>query len=141
MRLISQQIHTLRGCALCFELATIDFTNKFNAKYNTPPASPLISPVYVPVNIQQAIVIPTIDADNDEVRCRFDKGSAECTGVCPPDSLPKGTFILSNLTLLITGSESSDWYIAAVMIKNFIDSTSKDTTEQYSYSIFSSCPR
>ncbi|CAF1576573.1 unnamed protein product [Adineta ricciae] len=89
---------------------------------------------------RQAIIIPIIDADNDEVRCRFDKDSAECTGVCPPNSLPNGTLILLNCALPITGSESSDWYIVAVMIEDFIESTSKDTTEQYSYSIFSSCP-
>ncbi|CAF1300693.1 unnamed protein product [Adineta ricciae] len=74
---------------------------------------------------RQAIVIRTIDPDNDEVPCRFAKGSPECVNVCPPASLPNETLILLNCTLLITGSESSDWYIVAVMIVDFIDSTSK----------------
>jgi len=88
-----------------------------NGEYNHPPVAAVISPIYIPVGILQTIFIPTIDADNDEVRCRFAIGSDECGDVCPPASLPNGTEILPNCTLLITGMNESDWYAVAIMVR------------------------
>ncbi|CAF1027190.1 unnamed protein product [Adineta steineri] len=102
----------------------IDLRLRPNGKYNTPPVSTMISPIFIPVGVQQIIVITTIDADSDEVRCRFAKNNNECASVCPPDSLPSGTILYSNCTLFITGSTLFDWYAVAVVVEDFIDSTS-----------------
>jgi len=87
-----------------------------DGSYNTPPVATIISPIYIPVGIQQKIFIPTIDADNDQVRCRFANGTNECGGVCPPGSLPNGTIIFSNCTLIITGAKANDWYAVAIEV-------------------------
>ncbi|CAF1487853.1 unnamed protein product [Adineta steineri] len=104
-------------------LCSIDLELRSNNKYNTPPVAIMISPRFIPVGISQTIIIPTMDADNDQVRCRFASTTAECASVCPPNSLPIGTIMFSNCTLLITGSNVADWYAVAIVIEDFIDST------------------
>ncbi|CAF1549671.1 unnamed protein product, partial [Adineta ricciae] len=74
------------------------------------------------VGIPQTFIIPTIDADNDQVRCRFANDSEECASVCHPGSLPNGTIMTSNCTFSINGSNVADWYAVAIVIKNFINS-------------------
>jgi hypothetical protein len=94
----------------------INLKMRSNGSYNNPPVATIISPIYIPVHIQQSIFIPTIDADNDPVRCRFANGTNECGQVCPPASLPSGTMILSNCTLIITGANVNDWYAVAIEV-------------------------
>ena len=84
--------------------------------YNNPPAATIISPIYIPVGIPQNIFIPTIDADNDNVRCRFANGTNECGSACPPSTLPNGTILFSNCTLIITGAKINDWYAIAIQV-------------------------
>ena len=86
--------------------------------YNHPPVSTIISPMYIPVGIQQVILLPTIDADNDQVRCRFANGTNECGTPCPPTSLPSGTTLFSNCTLLITGKNVNDWYAVTIEVSS-----------------------
>lgn len=77
----------------------------------------MFSPISIPVGVQQALVIPTIDADNDQVRCRFGNSTNECSSVCPPSSLPNNTVIISsNCTLLITGANVGDWYAVTLIV-------------------------
>lgn len=77
----------------------------------------MISPIYIRVGVQTSLVIPTIDGDNDQVRCRFASTATECADVCPPSSLPNGTVIIaSNCTLIITGAKANDWYAVAVQV-------------------------
>ncbi|CAF1387452.1 unnamed protein product, partial [Didymodactylos carnosus] len=90
---------------------------------NTPPVATLISPIAIPVGVVQYIQIPTIDADNDDVRCRFATGAQECADVCPPASLPSGTTISTDCTLTITGAQANDWYAVALQIEDFWDTT------------------
>ncbi len=79
----------------------------------------MISPIYIPVGKRTALVIPTIDGDNDIVRCRFANTTTECGGVCPPSSLPNNTVIISsNCTLLITGANVGDWYAVALQVQS-----------------------
>jgi hypothetical protein len=96
--------------------AIINLIMQPDGTYNTPPVATMISPIYIPVGIQQQISIPTIDADNNDVRCRFANGSAECSSVCPPASLPSGTTISSDCTLTITGAVAGDWYAVAIQV-------------------------
>jgi hypothetical protein len=86
---------------------------------NTPPVSNMISPIYIPVGTRKSLIIPTIDSDNDVVRCRFASTASECSDVCPPNSLPNNTVIISsNCTLLITGANVGDWYAVALQVLN-----------------------
>ena len=94
----------------------IDLRVRPNGQYNQPPVATIISPIYIPVGIPQIISIPTIDNDNDEVRCRFAQGANECGAVCPPSSLPNGTMIYSNCTLHITGAKVGDWYAVTLTV-------------------------
>jgi hypothetical protein len=97
---------------------SIMLRRKSNGEYNQPPVATMISPIYIPVGILQAIYIPTIDTDdNDEVRCRFAGDADECGDVCYPASLPNGTELLSNCTLLITGEKEGDWYGVTIMVR------------------------
>lgn len=101
---------------------TIDLRLRQDGTINNPPVAAIISPIYIPVGIQQSIFIPTIDADNDQVRCRFAlNGSNECADVCPPASLPNGTIMLSNCTLFITGANVNDWYAVAIMVSTKVN--------------------
>lgn len=94
----------------------IDLQMRADGTFNHPPTSAIISPIYIPVGIQQVITIPTIDSDNDDVRCRFANGTSECGSACPPATLPSGTVLYSNCTLLITGSAVGDWYAIAIQV-------------------------
>jgi len=98
-------------------LCLMDLQLRLNGKYNTPPVATMISPIFIPEGIRQTIIIPTIDADNDQVRCRFANGSDECASVCYPNSLPNGTTISSDCILSITGSNVSDWYAVAIVVR------------------------
>lgn len=84
---------------------------------DTPPVVTMISPIYIPFGTRTVLIIPTIDGDNDDVRCRFASSTEECANVCPPASLPNDTVILSNCTLLITGANVGDWYAAALQVR------------------------
>lgn len=94
----------------------IDLRVRADGRWNTPPIATMISPIYIPVGIQQTISIPTIDADNDNVRCRFASGTNECGTVCPPASLPSGTTISNDCVLSITGANAGDWYAATIEV-------------------------
>jgi hypothetical protein len=84
--------------------------------YNTPPKATMIFPIYIPVGVKQTISIPTIDDDNDNVRCRFAHGTQECADVCPPSSLPSGTSISNSCSLTIIDAAAGDWYAVAIQI-------------------------
>jgi hypothetical protein len=94
----------------------IDLRVRSDGTWNTPPVANMISPLYIPVGVQQIISIPTIDADNDNVRCRFASGASECGTVCPPASLPAGTLISTDCNLTITGANADDWYSVALEV-------------------------
>ncbi len=105
------------GSTLGWSISTvIDLRLRPDGTYNTPPKATMISPIYIPVGIQQTILIPTIDEDNDNVRCRFASGANECGAVCPPSSLPNGTSISDPCTLTITGTTAGDWYAVAIQV-------------------------
>ena len=107
------------GSSLGWSISTlINLIMRPDGKYNTPPKASMISPIYIPAGIPQKISIPTIDADNDNVRCRFANGSNECSAVCPPSALPPGTTISSNCTLTITGTTPGDWYAVALQVNH-----------------------
>lgn len=77
----------------------------------------MISPIAIPVGVQKALIIPTIDGDHDEVRCRYAQSADECGSICPPASLPNSTILISsNCTLLITGANVGDWYAVALQV-------------------------
>ena len=96
---------------------SITLRKRSNGEYNHPPVSSMISPIRIPAQILQTIFIPTIDQNNDEVRCRFASEIDACGDVCYPLSLPNGTELLSNCTLLITGENADDWYGVTIMVK------------------------
>lgn len=98
--------------------SVITLQRRSNGKHNTPPVAVMISPIFVPADTAQAIFIPTMDADNDQVRCRFATTPDECADVCYPDSLPAGTMLLSNCTLLLPESNAIDWYAVAIMVRD-----------------------
>jgi hypothetical protein len=105
------------GSTLGWSISTvIDLRIRSDGKYNNPPKATMISPIYIPVGVQQKISIPTIDEDNDDVRCRFASGANECSAVCPPGSLPSGTSISNNCVLTITGAHAGDWYAVAIQV-------------------------
>lgn len=90
-----------------------------NGLYNNAPISTIISPIYIPVNQTIVIDIPVSDADNDILRCRWassSNGVNECGGICPPASLPSGTVLYSNCTLVIIGQNVGNWYGIAIMV-------------------------
>jgi hypothetical protein len=94
----------------------IDLRVRSDGTWNTPPVALMISPIYIPAGVQQTISIPTIDADNDNVRCRFASGTSECGTACPPASLPAGTSISTDCNLTITGANADDWYSVALEV-------------------------
>jgi uncharacterized protein with PQ loop repeat len=96
--------------------AVINLRVRPDGTWNTSPVATMISPIYIPVGVQQTISIPTIDANNDNVRCRFASGTSECGNVCPPASLPNGTSISSDCNLTITGANVDDWYSVAIEV-------------------------
>ncbi|CAF0808852.1 unnamed protein product [Adineta steineri] len=102
---------------------TINLSIRFDTgKLNTPPVTNMISPIYIPVGVRTSLIIPTIDSDNDVVRCRFATTVDECADACPSNSLPNDTVIVSsNCTLFITGIKADDWYAVAIQIEDFAD--------------------
>jgi hypothetical protein len=61
------------------------------------------------------------DADGDIIRCRWatsSDGVDECGGVCPPSSLPPGTIIYPNCTIIITGPAVGDWFAVTLMVSS-----------------------
>jgi hypothetical protein len=100
--------------------ATIDLQLRSdNGLYNNAPVATMMSPIYIPVNQPTAINIPVADADGDPMRCRWStsaNGVDECGGVCPPSSLPPGTVIYPNCTIMITGQNIGDWFGVALMV-------------------------
>ncbi|CAF4031459.1 unnamed protein product, partial [Rotaria magnacalcarata] len=95
-----------------------------NGLYNNAPVATVISPIYIPQNQSKVINIPIADADGDPMRCRWASGTTECGQVCPPGSLPSGTIIFPNCTVIITGTVISDWFAVTVVVEDFINSSS-----------------
>ncbi|CAF3689630.1 unnamed protein product [Rotaria sordida] len=98
-----------------------------NGLYNNAPVATMMSPIEIPVNHPKAIIIPVGDADGDTTRCRWStssNGIDECSGVCPPSSLPPNTIIYPNCTIIITGQTVGNWFAVAIMVEDFISSTS-----------------
>ncbi|CAF3427839.1 unnamed protein product [Rotaria sp. Silwood1] len=95
-----------------------------NGLYNNAPIATVMSPIYIPQHQPTAIHIPIGDADGDIMRCRWSSGTTECGHVCPPGSLPSGTLIFSNCTIIITGTNIGDWFAVTVMVEDFISSSS-----------------
>ncbi|CAF4772587.1 unnamed protein product [Rotaria sp. Silwood1] len=98
-----------------------------NGLYNSAPVATMMSPIEIPVNQPTVITIPVADADGDPTRCRWStssNGVDECGGVCPPSSLPSGTVIYPNCTIIITGRTVDSWFAVTIMVEDFISSTS-----------------
>lgn len=90
-----------------------------NGLYNTAPITTAMSPINIPVNQPTVINIPTGDADGDPLRCRWStksNGVDECGDICPPGSLPSGTVIYPNCTIIITGPIVNQWFAIALMV-------------------------
>ncbi|CAF3693657.1 unnamed protein product [Rotaria sp. Silwood1] len=87
----------------------------------------MMSPILIPVNQTTVINVPVVDDDGDIIRCRWSttaNGVDECGGVCPPGSLPSNTIIYPNCTILIIGQIVGNWFAVALMVEDFINSTS-----------------
>ena len=95
-----------------------------NGRINTPPVANLISPRGIPLNIPTEIVIPTLDIDSDNVRCRWSTSSLECGDVCYPSTVPLSTTLSSNCRLNITGTSLTAWYAGSIQVEDFATSTS-----------------
>ena len=90
-----------------------------NGLYNNAPVATMMSPIYIPVNQPTVINVPVGDADGDTLRCRWStssNGVDECGDVCPPGSLPSGTVIYDNCTIIITGQNAGDWFAVTLMV-------------------------
>ncbi|CAF1041174.1 unnamed protein product [Adineta steineri] len=98
-----------------------------NGLYNNAPVATVMSPISIPLNQPTVINIPVADADGDTLLCRWSNksnGVDECADVCPPGSLPSGTVIYPNCTIIITGTHLGDWFAVALMVEDFITPTS-----------------
>ncbi|CAF1039474.1 unnamed protein product [Adineta steineri] len=95
-----------------------------NGLYNTAPVATVMSPINIPNNQTSVISVPVGDADGDTTKCRWANGSNECGGVCPPSSLPPNTSIYPNCTIVITGQNIGDWFAVALVVEDFINSSS-----------------
>lgn len=84
--------------------------------YNNAPVATVMSPIYIPRNKPTVIHIPIADADNDVLRCRWASGTTECGDVCPLGSLPSGTVIYPNCTIIITGTINYAWYAVTAQV-------------------------
>ena len=96
--------------------------------YNNAPVATMMSPINIPKNTPTVIQIPVGDADGDDLRCRWSTKSGgvdECGDVCPPGSLPSGTVIYPNCTMVITGTILDAWYAVTVMV-SFISLSSSN---------------
>ena len=90
-----------------------------NGLYNNAPVATVMSPIYIVVGKPTVIQIPVADADGDTLRCRWatsSNGVDECAGICPTASLPAGTVIYPNCTMIITGPAIGNWFAPAVMV-------------------------
>lgn len=90
-----------------------------NGLFNNAPISTMMSPIKIPRNQPTVIHIPVRDADQDVLRCRWAttaNGINECGEVCPPGSLPTGTVLFPNCTMIITGQVVGDWFAVTVMV-------------------------
>lgn len=97
--------------------SAIDLTPRAdNGHYNNAPVATVMSPISIPQNIPKVIYVPVADADGDTIRCRWSSSSAECAGVCPPTSLPSGTIIYPNCTIVITGTVVGNWFAIAITV-------------------------
>lgn len=101
----------------------IDLTPRSdNGLYNNAPVATVMSPIYIVAGRPTAIHIPVADADGDVLRCRWansSNGMSECGGICPPGSLPAGTVIYPNCTMIITGTGIGNWFSVALMVSLF----------------------
>ena len=88
-----------------------------NGRYNNAPVATVMSPINIPRNQPTVIHVPTADADGDTLRCRWSSGSTECGDVCPPSSLPSGTVIFPNCTIIITGTQVGDWFAVTLQVR------------------------
>ncbi|CAF1046129.1 unnamed protein product [Adineta steineri] len=98
-----------------------------NGLYNNAPVATVMSPINILLNQPTVINVPVADADGDTLRCRWSSNTSgvdECGGVCPPSSLPSGTVIYPNCTIIITGTRLGDWFAVTLMVEDFISSTS-----------------
>lgn len=90
-----------------------------NGRYNNAPVATMMSPINIPKNKPTVIHVPIADADGDTMRCRWStkaNGIDECGDVCPPGSLPAGTVIYPNCTIIITGTVTDTWFAVALMV-------------------------
>ena len=96
-------------------------TRSDNGLYNNAPVATIMSPINIPVNQPTVINVPIADADGDTLRCRWStnsNGVDECGDVCPPGSLPSGTVIYPNCTIIITGQNVGDWFAVTLMVSH-----------------------
>jgi hypothetical protein len=104
--------------------ATIDLQPRSDTGlYDNAPVATVMSPINIPVNQPTVINVPIGDADGDPTRCRWStstNGVDECGGVCPPSSLPPGTVIYPNCTIIITGQNIGDWFAVTLMVSIII---------------------
>ncbi len=104
--------------------ATIDIRPRADdGLINTPPSATVMSPYGIPCNITTQIIIPTMDVDGDDVRCRWSNSSSECGNVCYPLTTPIGTTLSSNCTLTITGTSVGAWYCASIQVEDFLNTS------------------
>ncbi|CAF2040403.1 unnamed protein product [Rotaria magnacalcarata] len=85
----------------------------------TATVATIMYSILKPVSQTIAINVSVADADGDIIRCRWataSNGVDECGGVCPPSSLPAGTSIYPNCTILITGQIVDDWLAVALTV-------------------------
>ncbi|UJR38536.1 hypothetical protein I4U23_031203 [Adineta vaga] len=98
-----------------------------NGLYNNAPVTTMMSPINIPRNVPTVIHVPVGDADGDNLRCRWSTKSGsvdECGDVCPPGSLPSGTLIFPNCTIIITGTITDAWYAVTLMVEDFTSASS-----------------
>jgi hypothetical protein len=104
--------------------ATIDIRPRTdNGLINTPPIANVISPYGIPYNITTQIIIPTMDVDGDDVRCRWSNSTLECGDVCFPQAIPVTTTLSSNCILTITGNTMIGWYCASIQVEDFLNTS------------------
>ena len=84
----------------------------------------MMSPRGIPLNVPTQVLIPTLDLDNDNVRCRWSNSSLECGGVCFPVTIPSSANLFSNCILNITGTSLTDWYAGSVQVEDYYSSSS-----------------
>lgn len=107
----------LTGNAFWHVICSITLRMRSNGQYNSPPVTNMLSPIRIPFNQTYSIRIPAVDADNDQIRCRFANDKDECGDVCYPASLPNGTQLSSNCILQITGENINDWYGVTIIVR------------------------